>query len=174
MKIIAADITERGVDVQSGSDDAWAHEAATRALEVSAQTLSFQLKVRRDGESVRVQGDLSVSIQRVCDRCLEPVELSIGGVVDLVYVSSIGVKCAAESNLDESDLDVGWFDGLSLDMADVVSEQLALWMSDRILCDQSDVRRLVAGQCEVLATDSGPDLTRISPFANLKLPESGQ
>ncbi len=73
--------------------------------------------------------------------------------------------------LQEDELDVGWFEGPGLDLAAVVSEQLALWLPDVVRCDSPGATRAVPGECALPVQDPGPDLKRRNPFAGIVLPE---
>ncbi len=169
MKIIVMDITETGIFVTADASVGWARQGAAFALDGVPELLSVDLRLTREGERVRVCGSLSAQLDRACDRCLAPITLHVSGDVDLLYLPQ-STTDPVELQLSEDDLDVGWFDGRALDMGDVLSEQLTLWMPDRSLCDDPKVQRAVPGRCTPIAHDPGPELARHSPFSGLKLP----
>ena len=176
MKILVEDIPTDGTAVRAGLETGWAADAASAALDAAPQTLAVDLVVHRDGERLKVVGDLTVDVPRTCDRCLEAVLLRLEGEVELIYLppEASGDAAHSERRLDEEELDLSWFDGRALDMSDVVSEQLALWAPDRIVCEDPAVTRLAAGECAPPDYDPGPDVRRASPFAGLaglKLPK---
>ncbi|MDG1480591.1 MAG: YceD family protein [Myxococcota bacterium] len=169
MRISADDIPARGRPVQVDLNTPWLASAAKRALEVTAKSLSMSLMVTRDDECVVVSGEGSLTLDASCDRCLAELTLSFSGPVALRYAPADPTD-TGDRDLDEDDLDEGWFDGRLLDMTDVVSEQLMLWMPGRILCDSPGVERRTSGTCGQIDYDLGPEVKRASPFSGLKLP----
>jgi hypothetical protein len=74
--------------------------------------------------------------------------------------------------LESTELDVGWFDGHSLDLGDVWSEQLALWLPDVVRCASAGATPVApASACALPVQEPGPDLKRRNPFAGIVLPE---
>ncbi|MEL6343347.1 MAG: DUF177 domain-containing protein [Myxococcota bacterium] len=177
MKILVEDLPPDGRTVRADLKTHWAKKAAAAVFEVEPTTLSVDLTVERgEGRRVVVRGTASATLTGTCDRCLADVRLEIGGAVDLTYApeSETTSESGDEVRLEEEELDLGWFDGLALDMGEVVSEQLSLWMPPRLLCEDPGVTRIQDGLCLPIAYDDGPEVKRESPFAslaNLKLPE---
>lgn len=169
MRISADDIPARGRPVKVDLDTPWLASAAKLALETDPESLSMSLMVTKDDDRVVVSGEGSLVLAATCDRCLADLTLTLSGPVSLRYAPA-DPNDTADRDLDEDDLDEGWFDGRLLDMTDVVSEQLMLWMPDRILCDSPGVGRRTSGTCGQIDYDPGPEVKRASPFAGLKLP----
>jgi len=169
MRISADDIPARGRPVQVDLNTPWLARAATLALDIPVRSLSMSLVVTKDDERVLVSGEGALTLDATCDRCLAELTLSLSGPVALRYAPADPTD-SADRDLDEDDLDEGWFDGRLLDMTDVVSEQLMLWMPDRILCDSPGVERQTSGTCGQIDYDPGPEVKRASPFSGLKLP----
>lgn len=185
MKILVEDISPNGVAVRADLTRPWAAQAAGEVMGAAPTALSVDLLVTRIGrQRVAVAGSLSASAPSQCGRCLSEVVLTLQGDVALRYSTpeegaDVDASTRGEGNalsdkrLDEA-LDEGWFDGVTLDMGQVVSEQLALWEPPRIRCDVAEVARLDDGVCEPITYDSGPEVKRPSPFAGLaglKLPK---
>ena len=170
MRIAADNIPDRGIPVQADLSTPWLAVAARRALEVVPESFSVTLMVVKDGKRVVVSGKAGLTLPASCDRCLSAVRLVISGPVSLSYAPS-DPGDTADRDLNADDLDEGWFDGRLLDMTDVVSEQLTLWMPDRILCGSPGAERLIKGSCSSIDYNTGPEIKRLSPFAGLKLPK---
>jgi len=52
-------------------------------------TVEFRLKFRRDEQGlVRIQGEFSTSLRTICQRCLEPLELKLAGVINVTPVGA--------------------------------------------------------------------------------------
>jgi len=172
MRITVDSIPAGGRSVKADPQIDWARMAAKQALQGEPNALTWDVRVTRQGKSLKVHGTGSTRYSRICDRCQASVFLDIGGDVDLLYRPEEPENSSAEVELSEEDLDVGWFDGRALDMKAVLCEQLALWVPQRVLCEDLGVTRKTPGPCVLPDYDSGPDLERHSPFANLTLPKT--
>ena len=171
MRIDMDAVPPRGRVVDATAADGWAAAATERALDAVPLELELHLTVYRVDGGARVRGTGRVRSQRTCDRCGGDIHHGLEGDVDLRYVPSghtgpDGVELAAD------ELDVGWFDGHVLDLADVWSEQLALWLPDVIRCGSDGATPTDPSRpCRLPVQDPGPDLKRRNPFAGIVLPE---
>jgi uncharacterized metal-binding protein YceD (DUF177 family) len=182
VKIVVDALPPEGRTVRAALEDGWLFEAARQSVEAKPRTLSCELKVAKqsiDRDSGRpqdrdprfvVEGTLAVSWRQACHRCVRPLEMTMEGPVSLTYVRGALPDCD-EVDLEAVDLDIGWFEGGSLDLADVVSEQLALWLPDRVICaeeravrsDSTDV-----GVCSLHQQgEGGAGVSRQTPFSGL-------
>lgn len=172
MRIKVDDIPEEGLELSIGTGDAWAATAARQALEGPVDQLELSLQIDRIAELLRVHGHFHARVDRSCDRCGGDVRLTVDGPVELLYEPHRHEALHEEHITDASELDIGFFDGLALDMAEVVSEQLALALPTRVLCDGAHVeQRGGSWACGLPDQEEGPDLSTHKPFANLRLPE---
>jgi uncharacterized metal-binding protein YceD (DUF177 family) len=171
VKILLERVPDQGMDVNLSLDQAWVREAARLGLEVEAEELDGELHIEKVASSLRVTGELRARARSSCDRCNAPIQLSLEGEVELLYSPLSGAPEADEVDLEEDDLDVGWFDGVALEMEQVVSEQLALWLPERKACEEEGVERLVPGPCALPFPTEAVQSGRQRPFAGLKLPE---
>ena len=80
----------------------------------------FRQKLRR----VDVSGKLSARLQLECDRRLKPVELPVYSRFKLEYVTAADYREQQAVELSEEDLDVTVFDGETIDVDDLVTEEL--------------------------------------------------
>lgn len=172
MRILLDSIPDDGLKVHADERAPWAVGAVEMGLGGAPDGFSFDLRVSRIEDHVRVSGDGSASGVLTCDRCGEPVKVSLSGPVDLYYAPDSYLK-GPDSELGADDLDIGWFDGEGLELADVVTEQVALWMPDRVRCGDRGVEQVGAWHPCGLPPEAsaGPDLRPASPFAKLRLPE---
>ena len=172
MRILLDSIPDDGLKVRADKSAAWAFGACRVGLGGEPEDLSFDLLVTRIEDHVRVKGKGTTSGQMTCDRCGEPVKLSLSGAVDLYYAPE-SYLVGAEAELGEDDLDIGWFDGEGLELEQVVTEAVALWAPSRVRCGDSGVTQVgPAHPCSLPSSAiEGPDLHRASPFAKLRLPE---
>ncbi len=117
--------------------DAWAAAAAQGALEGALEALDGELTFELVKRRVEVHGTVSATSAQPCDRCGEPVHVSVTADVDLVYLPEKPAG-QGEQQLAEDELDVGWYTGDEVDVSDVLSEALALEAPVRILCQDTD------------------------------------
>ena len=170
MKVVLDGLPPGGRTLSGGLEDAWLFEATRRAVGAKPRVLLAELHVARAGaEKYRVTGTLAVTWKVSCDRCVRMLRSRLEGTLDLMYQRG-SMPSEEELDLGAADLDIGWIQGGSLDLGDVVSEQVALWLPERQLCGSEGVERMDAadsGPCEVPEYDHGPDLKKKSPFSAL-------
>ncbi len=171
MRIPTESLPDTGLAITVEKSDPWANGAARIAFDAAAETLNGELHVRRIGPGVRVVGTLTASAIKACDACLESVQLEIGGALDLYYETPPKGQ-TGEIELEADSLDTGFFDGVELNLADVVCEFLTLQSPVRVRCGEEGVARLAGGDCqplvEQLPADDAID-PRLAPLQNLKL-----
>ena len=170
MKVNVGGIPEHGTRVTAETRVPWARKAAADALEGTAEHLEFDVQLSQIAECVHVVGSLTATVESTCHRCGDPVNIHLEGKVDLFYAPE-GSGSAAEGDvaLSVTDMDIGWFEDGQIDMAQVVSEQLALWLPERIVCNEPSIQRIDNGQCTLPEQDPGPDLKKTSPFAGIQI-----
>ena len=119
--------------------------------------------VRRDGREVELSGRLHAKIKTACDRCLQPVNLSIAAEFKERFVPAVSWRAEQQHELQEEDLNLAVFDGEAIELDDLVREEILLAVPAHVLC-REDCKGLcpVCGidrnqgscQCETKATDS--------------------
>lgn len=172
MKLRVEDLPEDGLLVDIDQEDAWAVEAAAVALEGPVTGLQVSVQLDRIAELLRVHGTARATVVRACDRCGGDIRLALSGTVELLFEPLRPATQAEEHITDPTELDLGFFDGKELDLTDVVMEQLALWLPERLRCGDPGVEQ-VGGPwaCTLPQQDPGPPTDRHKPFANLRLPD---
>jgi uncharacterized protein len=86
---------------------------------------------------VRVQGDLDVHIDAVCDRCLEAVKFPIRRHFDLVYLPASEAVEGGEEEIEGAGVDVGFYEGHGLELNDVLREVVLLDLPMQVVCDEA-------------------------------------
>ncbi len=107
--------------------------------EGTAQLLSHSL-----GE-IRIRGTLSVSVEGVCDRCLDTATLPIKREFDLIYMPAEETESASEREVSEAAIDVGYYEGSGLRLNDVLREVVLLALPMQVVC--SETCRGICPQC---------------------------
>ena len=105
-------------------------------------------KVRLAGPEVFVSGHIETRAQVECDRCLKQVELPVNADFDLEYITGAEYESSAAAELTEELMAVSVFDGETIDVDEIVKEQILLAVPTRVVC-QPDCK----GICPVCGID---------------------
>jgi len=169
VRIVIDTIPKDGVDIDVQLDQSWAAEVASTVIEATPETLEGSLHVLDRGRMVQVRGTVSASGQRVCERCGESTLLTVSSDVDLAYAPAEDQPQGhAEIRLAPGDLDVGWYHDGALDMADVLSEALALELPARIVCADTTACEQRVQDLLDTANQGGGTTQDDGPFAALR------
>lgn len=143
------------VDRLTEAGESLAHTYAPEELQLDDERLRLADHARvsvyasRKGEQVRLRGNLSASVEAHCDRCLRPILAPIKVEFDTSYVPAEAVRGEIESTeLQENDLDVSFYEGQSINVDDLMREQVLLALPIRLLC-----RENCRGLCAVCGAD---------------------
>ena len=119
--------------------------------------------IKRAGEAVELSGDLRVTIEVSCSRCLQPVVLPLNADFDEKFVPAVSWRSEEQHELSEEDLNLSVFDGESVELDEVVREEILLAVPGHVLCSEDCQglcpicginRNLGSCQCETKETDS--------------------
>jgi uncharacterized protein len=134
------------------------------------------LEVRATAEliegQIRVFGHVHTRLEFTCARCLEPVAEEISKDFDLFYRRLADGQTEEEAHLTEEDVDIGFFQGDGVFLADVLAEQVNLLVPMKVIC-RSDCRGLCPHcganlnheECRCEAQSADP---RLAPLARFK------
>lgn len=106
-------------------------------------------RVSRSGHEVRLRGRIRARAQVDCDRCLKSVETPVEAEFDVGYVPEEDYRASEAAELQEEDLSLSVFDGATIDVDELVREQLLLALPSRALCTE---------ECKGLCPTCGADL----------------
>ncbi len=164
-----------GLDVVVG---AWAKDAVTAAFGESAY--AGNLRVMRKGPHLVVTGELTLSCTVSCDRCTAAIPLSLTPQVACVYspISKVPERTeddgaagpAFPQDLPVAVEDAGEYDGVALDLADVVVESFEVERPARWLCGDAfpdDAQADSACAARWRALSGASEVAAPSPFAAL-------
>jgi uncharacterized protein len=113
-----------------------------------SQPLVVTGRVRRSQKTVEVDGQFKTTAQVECDRCLKPVDVPVSAEFSLEYVTPEAYAECSAAELEERDMSLSIFDGESIDVDELVGEQLLLALPSRILCSED-----CKGLCPQCGTD---------------------
>lgn len=103
-------------------------------------------RVLRLGQELRVTGQLTATLEGMCDRCLAVVEIPVAQQFELCYLPEDPLAgTSGETEVQGRDLDVAICRDDEIDLDELVLEQLELALPTRLLC-REDCRGL-CDQC---------------------------
>jgi len=121
---------------------------------------------------IRLHGRLRTAVEVTCARCLESLRLPVDKEFDLYYRPVQTIAREEEVELDEAELEVGFYQGNGLLLEDALQEQVLLELPMKSLC-RPDCRG-ICPQCgqnrNVVHCDCQPPPRedRWTPLAQLK------
>jgi uncharacterized protein len=141
MKVVVSEIPDEGLDLEL--DERIPFQSLGAAAPVKAR-----LRLSRSGLDVLVRGETSGAITLQCGRCLKEFVHTVESSLDSVYHPAETLKREDHYELTRDELDAGFYRGDTLDIDEVVSEQLLLNIPMKPLCG-ADCR----GICPVCGAD---------------------
>ena len=120
-------------------------------------------RVRRTGVGVAVDGHIDTQVKVECDRCLKPVQLPVSADFALEYITGADYESSLAVALNEEEMSVSVFDGESIDVDEIVKEQILLAVPTRMLC-REDCKGICpecgsdrnTGECNCVTNDIDP------------------
>jgi uncharacterized protein len=110
-----------------------------------------ELLDRKDSRTIRVSGRIEGKLENSCARCLEPIGTEVKGKLDLFFYPMAEIARNEEHAISSDDADIGFYEEPGLPLADVVREQVSLWLPMRELCRED---------CKGLCPHCGANLNR--------------
>ena len=116
---------------------------------------------RQSQGGVRVWGELGVEMELTCARCLEVLSRPLAAEFSQYYQSNAHHSLTGEIALQKKDLEVGFFTGDSIDVSDIVREQIFLSLPMKPLC-----REDCKGLCPACGRNRNRDRCRCGPLVS--------
>lgn len=121
------------------------------------------------GTEIRIHGRFETRLRAACDRCLSSVEIPVAHDFDLFYRPMRTIAREEEIEIPEEELEIAFYSGDGIALADVVKEQVILALPMRVVC-----RSECLGLCPTCGVDRNREACRCSaaqessPFASLR------
>lgn len=150
----------------------------------SAEDFHAHIRARMEDSTVYIQGQARAAFEYQCGRCLGTQRLDVDTAIDFVLMSeaewSSAYAGSEEIELSEEDLDVNFYTGDAVDIAELVREAVLLQLpayprcppEDSVGCDARYEERVGSEALEVLEENS-LDL-RLSALRELEIGEDGE
>lgn len=172
MKVRLEDIPPEGLDL-SFTDTRLGPAELGDQVHGILEPPQAQVHVQRSGELVDVRGSFSVRLLLECSRCLEPVEMKVGGPFKVMYQPQPAGLDGEEIELADDDLEVSFYTGEEIDLSLSLHDEVALAVPMAPLCNDG-CRGLcpvcgksrLEGKCDCLDKRTDP---RWAKLAELKL-----
>jgi len=112
--------------------------------------IHFDAFVRKIETEITIAGHFTVDLEMACARCLRPHTEHLDESFEVIYYPVPAKQTPAdEAELHATDLDVGYYDGETLSLLDVLREQLLIGLPVQPLCQAN---------CAGLCPSCGQDL----------------
>jgi len=110
-------------------------------------------RIQRSGNEFELRGELQTTVEVSCGRCLRAVVLPLDAKFSERFASEVSWRTEEQHELSEQDLSLAVFDGESIELDDLIREQILLALPGHVLC-----REDCKGLCSQCGTDlnSGP------------------
>lgn len=96
--------------------------------------VKLNCRVLTDSERVTAEGEISAITEIDCSRCLEPVQTTHSIDFRSAFVTLERFEDAKEFEITGDDFSVDVFDGISIDPAEIVREQILLTLPEQTFC----------------------------------------
>lgn len=111
-----------------------ARQAGPLAASGRAEVLHEHRGPKEIVADIRLRGQFAGRFQVPCARCVEPVELVLQGDYDLIFRPAGVDASSAERSITAPETEIGYYQGDSLMLEDVLREQVLLSLPVRTLC----------------------------------------
>ncbi|MDX2153537.1 MAG: DUF177 domain-containing protein [Bryobacteraceae bacterium] len=86
---------------------------------------------------IRVRGHLKVQMEAECDRCLETAAFPLDAPFDLFYRPADTAPVHEETRIDAGESEIAFYEGLGLELADVIREFVLLELPMQTVCSEA-------------------------------------
>ena len=111
--------------------------------------VNVDLEINKKVDHIRIQGTIRGTMQVACHRCLGLFQWPLDEVVDVFLVEGEKVPVEDETELEDEELDVDFFDGEVIDIDQLVAEHIFLALPLKVLC---------SGNCRGICPGCGVNL----------------
>ena len=135
------------------------------------EPISVNGRVRASGSEIQVSGRVETKVNVECDRCLKTIEMPVSAGFKLQYITGQDYEGIHAAELTPDEMSLSVFDGETIDVDEIVREQVLLAVPDRVLCDENCRgicsicgTNLNTGSCECTSTEVDPRWEALKKF----------
>lgn len=149
MKLRVSNISESGVHIKALEEPEWLVNLPELCSEGDGirflSKIGIDLQVTRVLKEVTVTGNVQLSIQTSCSRCVEPVRIELSPYVSLV------LSPADKISDEDDDLEHETYRDDEIDLSNYLMEQIAISLPIKVVCNED---------CKGLCTICGTNLNQ--------------
>lgn len=149
MKLRVSNISESGVHIKALEEPEWLVNLPELCSEGHGirllSKIGIDLQVTRVLKEVTVTGNVQLSIQTSCSRCVEPVRIELSPYVSLV------LSPADKISDEDDDLEHETYRDDEIDLSNYLMEQIAISLPIKVVCNED---------CKGLCTICGTNLNQ--------------
>ena len=149
MKLRVSNISESGVHIKALEEPEWLVNLPELCSEGEGirflSKIGIDLQVTRVLKEVTVTGNVHLSIQTSCSRCVEPVRIELSPYVSLV------LSPADKISDEDDDLEHETYRDDEIDLSNYLMEQIAISLPIKVVCNED---------CKGLCTICGTNLNQ--------------
>jgi uncharacterized protein len=120
-------------------------------LEFAAGAITGNVRLEKHGHDILVRGRLQGHLELTCSRCLEVFVAPVAVDFDLLLAPAPDALAADSEELSSADLDLDFYHGETVDLEEILREQIILAVPLKPLCLEN---------CRGLCPRCGADLNR--------------
>jgi uncharacterized protein len=173
LQINVSRIPAEGMQINTALDPSQLHLEGEEGFTLHGGNLAVHLE-RGDDETVHVRGRFSAEVGLQCGRCLEPFRVPLEQELDLFYLphrAELGQEDEEEDEVELSDRDmvVAYYRDETLDLGDVLREQIFLGLPMARVCreDCRGLCRSCGANRNTTPCECPPEETE-TPFSSLR------
>lgn len=138
MKVTVSKIPEGGTNLQFARDGAWFRSRLLPGdpLAPEVETVEIACTIRRDGETVFIEGGARTVVGLSCSRCLETTHLALCPSFRYTYLPAAPL-CEEEVELRTDDLEFAYYSEDTIDLDELIFEQIMLQIPIKPLCAET-------------------------------------
>ena len=148
MKVRVDELPESGKVIHFHETAAWFSSRMNSAEDAREITLerpvSVDFKLVPEKDQVKLGGQMQTTVRLVCSRCLQNFVVELDENIELILLRFLPEDTPDEIDLRPQDLDTEFYDGVTIDLDLIVSEQIFLALPQQPIC-QSECRGLCSG-----------------------------
>jgi uncharacterized protein len=137
LKINVATIPEEGLNIAISEDGKWFKECFPDSdhPDFSLRKVDAQCQIIKTSGTIFIRGEISISLIVDCSRCLEDVNLLVGG--DFAY-TLVPAKPETKEDLEltAEELEISYYQGEFIDLKPIICEQIILQIPVKSLCSE--------------------------------------
>ena len=146
MKLRVSNISESGVHIKALEEPEWLVNLPELCSEGEGirflSKIGIDLQVTRVLKEVTVTGNVQLSIQTSCSRCVEPVRIELSPYVSLV------LSPADKISDEDDDLEHETYRDDEIDLSNYLMEQIAISLPVKVVCNED-----CKGLCAICGTN---------------------